>query len=78
MSKDSVGQIVSQIGATRLAAELGVSHHSIRAAKTAGSFPASWYMTIRRLCEEADAACPVAAFNWRRAESAAPTQDASP
>ncbi len=66
MHKESVDQIVSAIGLSRLAAELGVSHHSIRAAKNAGSFPASWYATVRQLCDRHDVPCALAAFNWRK------------
>jgi len=61
-------EIIEAVGAGNICERLGVSHHSVRAAKTAGTFPASWFMWMRSLCDEHHVECPMEAFNWRSPE----------
>jgi hypothetical protein len=61
-----VFNILNAIDLDALKAELGVKDRSIRLVRERRIFPASWYPTVKRLCDEADAPCPLDAFNWKR------------
>lgn len=65
MNKTSVHQITKHFGADVIAATFGVTEHSVRYARTAGVFPASWYDALSIMCLEAGIACPRNAFNWK-------------
>jgi hypothetical protein len=65
MSKHHVHRITDELGADAICARLGVSSHSIRYARTDGSFPASWYGPLKTMCDDAGIPCPLTAFNWR-------------
>jgi len=68
---DDVREIISAIGRRALGEALGVGVGTVSAAAAAGSFPAAWYPTVRKLARKADIAVPDSLFNWRRAEDAA-------
>lgn len=70
MEKPSV-IIIDALGADRIEARLGVTSHMIRYARSTGSFPASWYDTIERMCAEEGVRCPRSAFNWKATRGAA-------
>lgn len=74
MDQHQVHQIVSQLGDEAITRELGVSIHSVRAAKRERVFPASWYAAVKRLCDEAGIDCPEDAFNFRSPTSDAPSE----
>lgn len=65
MSKQHVHHITDTLGADAICARLGVSPHSIRYARTDGSFPASWYGPLKTMCDDVGIPCPLTAFNWR-------------
>ena len=65
MKQNHARQIVSALGSDAIEARVGVGRHSIRAAKLAGVFPASWYVAVRDLCMSAGISCPLDAFSWR-------------
>ncbi|ETW13372.1 hypothetical protein ATO8_09171 [Roseivivax marinus] len=71
MSKHPVHQTIDQIGAEFLAQELGVSEFSIRAAKRARKFPATWCDVVEQLCKEKDFPAPSRKFFGMRERSAA-------
>jgi hypothetical protein len=71
MSKQAVSSIVDKIGSQRIAEALSVTSHSIRAAKTSGAMPASWYARVRTLCEAEGIDCPLTAFNFKTPDEAA-------
>lgn len=63
----NVENIIKKVGYTKLAAELGVHRTAIVNAKRNAVFPAAWFDTIDRLCEERGIECPRKLFNWRSA-----------
>ena len=65
MNKRSVHQIISVLGSEAIEMALDVSSHSVRAAKTKGEFPSSWYRELKALCDEIGIPCPMNAFYWR-------------
>jgi hypothetical protein len=65
MNKQTVHHITDTLTAAAICAELGVTPHSIRYARTTGAFPASWYANLRRMCDEVGIPCPLSAFNWK-------------
>lgn len=65
MAETHVHRIVRQIGEEDITSALGVTTHSVRAAKTARKFPAPWYGPLKDLCDERGVPCPMIAFNWR-------------
>lgn len=67
MSKHPVHTIIETLTSERIEQALDVSSHSVRAAKTGKSFPASWYRAIFTMCVEAGIPCPPEVFNWRYA-----------
>lgn len=71
MSKQVVARIIESIGSERLQASLGVTGHSIRAAKVAGRFPASWYAVVSDLCRTAGIECSIDLFRWKEGIGAA-------
>ena len=68
-AKAAVRLIVAIVGADKICATLGVTSHSVRYALNAGSFSASWYAGLLRLCKEAGIDCPMALFNWKTASN---------
>ena len=60
--------IINEIGADAICERLGVTSYSVRAAKTAGTFPARWFLGVRALCDERGVECSMSAFNWRSPE----------
>ena len=69
--KRSVIAITDALGAEAISAKLSVTAHSIRHARTSGSFPASWYAPLDEMCDAANVECPRDAFNWKAAAEAA-------
>ena len=65
MTINHAKSISDDLGAHVMASALGVSSHSIRYARTEGTFPASWYFIISGLCSGAGIDCPMSAFNWK-------------
>ncbi len=65
MSKADVIRITDAIGSDAIEKRFEVTHHAVRAARTAGKFPAAWYIGIREMCEAGGVSCPEAAFKWR-------------
>lgn len=64
-TKPTVIAIIDTLGAETLCARFEVTNHAVRAARVAGSFPASWYATLDVMCAEAGIECPREAFNWK-------------
>lgn len=71
MSKKNVNQIIEAIGQDAIVSALGVSTHSVRHAKFAGSMPANWYVSVKDLCDAQGIDCPVSAFNFKQMQSEA-------
>lgn len=46
---------------------IGMSHRSIRHARSVGTFAAAWYAKINRLCFDHGVPCPISAFRWKAA-----------
>ena len=67
MNKPAIQNITRTLGDDAICAALGVTHHSVRGARTTGVFPASWYDTLQSMCIEAGIPCPRNAFNWKAA-----------
>lgn len=67
MNKPAILNITNTLGSDAICEALGVTQHSVRAARTTGLFPASWYDTLFSMCIEAGIPCPRNAFNWRAA-----------
>jgi hypothetical protein len=59
-----------RIGRERLALALGLSKFSIRAARAAGVFPATWFLIVSELCEADGIDCPMEAFAWLKVDLA--------
>lgn len=57
--------IADAIGRKRLAAELNVGLTAVGNAVVRGEFPASWFLIVKSLCDEAGANCPPHLFNMR-------------
>lgn len=70
MNKPAVISITDAITSDRICKELGVTHHSVRYARTTGLFPASWYAPLLDLCGDAGVECPMSAFNWKAFDDA--------
>ena len=58
-------KIIDAIGRDVISQHFGFSAHSIVAALTSKSMPASWYREIKMLCDKAEIDCPMDAFNWK-------------
>jgi len=65
MSKKAVHHIIDTLTAEAIMAELSVSFHMIRYARTTGMFPASWYAPLKAMADEVGIPCPLTAFNWK-------------
>lgn len=65
MNKPAVNHVIATLGVGTICAALDVSTHSVRYAKTTGSFPASWYDVLHDMCMKVGIACPRNAFNWK-------------
>lgn len=61
----TVKQIIDRITPEAIAGVLGVSSHSIIAARKAGSFPASWFDVVETECERRGIRCPRGLFNFK-------------
>lgn len=70
MTHNIAKSITDQIGADRISKAIGVSSHSIRHARTEGTFPASWYAVLSDMCKQQGIECPLSAFNWKTPVSA--------
>lgn len=66
MSKAS--HLASVIGRRRMAERLGLLPTAVSNAVVRGSFPASWYIVIKQLADEAGVECPVELFRMRASE----------
>lgn len=66
MSKHAVHHIIDTLTPDAICADLGVSSHMIRHARTTGVFPSSWYDRIFEMCSAIGIPCPRSAFNWKR------------
>lgn len=69
MKQCSVSQVVDVVTSAAIEDRLGVTKHAVRAAKTAGIFPAAWYVALCDLCAEAGIDCPAALFSWKAAKN---------
>jgi hypothetical protein len=59
-------KIVSALGAKEIGAAVGLRHSSaVYNAAADGSFPASWFRSLRDMCEEVGIECPEELFNWK-------------
>lgn len=67
MSDSHVHRITRELGAETVAKTVGVSLHSVRAARAAGAFPANWYGILKDVCDERGIPVPLSAFNMKRA-----------
>ena len=66
MHIDPVRLITLHKGASAaLMARLGVTERTLREARANGYFAASWFPTVREVCDEFGLDCPMAAFNWK-------------
>lgn len=62
----NASKIISVLGAKEIAAAVGVRHCSaVYNAASGGRFPASWFLSIRDMCEKAGVECPESLFNWK-------------
>jgi hypothetical protein len=66
MSNSHVHRITRELGAEAVAETVGVSLHSVRAARAAGAFPANWYELLKVVCDERGIPVPLSAFNMKR------------
>jgi hypothetical protein len=62
--------ITDTLGSEAMQRRLGVSHHAIRAARTAGKFPAAWYDVLDGMCRDAGLDCPRSAFTFKSSSHA--------
>lgn len=62
----NASKMISVLGVKEIAAAVGVRHCSaVYNAASGGRFPASWFLSIRDMCEEVGIECPESLFNWR-------------
>lgn len=73
MSDSHVHRITRELGAETVAKTVGVSLHSVRAARAAGAFPANWYGVLKDICDERGIPVPLSAFNMKRGAKKAVT-----
>lgn len=78
MSKTSVLNITDTLTPAFFVAHLDVSEHSVRYARTAGIFPASWFAVVRAECDRLKVDCPLSAFNWKGAAGDGKDSDLPP
>lgn len=67
MNKPAIKNITRTLGDDAICAALGVTHHSIRGARSTGLFPSSWFDKLEAMCIQAGIPCPRNAFNWKAA-----------
>ncbi len=65
MNKQAVKHIIDSLGADAICDAIGVGKHSVRFARNAGEFSASWRGVLKALCDEKFIACPDDAFRWK-------------
>ena len=58
-------EIADAIGRKKLAAELEVGLTAIGNAVVRGEFPSSWFLIVKKLCDEAGISCPPHLFRMR-------------
>lgn len=58
-------EIIEKLTSAAIQAELGVSASSVKEAKRAGVFPASWYASMIPMAARAEIDLPLSAFNFR-------------
>lgn len=57
--------ICDALGRKAIAERLNVGATAVSNASAENRFPASWYAAIKDMCEAAEIACPLDAFNWK-------------
>lgn len=62
-----INDIIRTIGPERIKAVCDVGGSSIRAARAAGQFPASWFDNMERECEAKGIPCPRELFAFKKA-----------
>jgi len=62
---ENIDHITDTLGRTNIADMLGVSRSAVSMALARGSFPASWYVTIKSACDAKNVDCPETAFNFK-------------
>lgn len=69
--------ICDRIGRKTIADAIGVGLTQVSNAVSKGSFPARWYLVLRRLCDDAGISCPSGLFTFILPSSHAP-EDTDP
>jgi sialic acid synthase SpsE len=59
-------KIINELGRASVGEAVGLGEKSISRAAVDGSFPASWYAALKKLCDQNGIECPVSAFNMRQ------------
>jgi hypothetical protein len=65
MTNPHVDEIVAKLTERAICEALGVSSFSVKSARSAGRFPASWFRLISEMCAVNDVSCPIEVFNMR-------------
>lgn len=65
MNKSAVNTVIDALGVAAICQQVGVGEHSVRAAKSAGEFPASWFNLLEEMCVLAGCPCPREAFSFK-------------
>lgn len=67
--------IANTLGRSEMEARLGLRRGSVSMALGRGSFPANWFVVVRKMCAEAGIECPESAFAFKSdAEYSEPSQ----
>lgn len=60
-----IKQIVSAIGVSEIASQVGVTNASVYNAIYDGKFPAAWYRVVKDLCAERSQSVSLDLFRWK-------------
>lgn len=63
----TVADILNTLGRAEVAKACGVTKFAVKAARSKGFFPASWYLVLRAMCEEHSIECPPDLFSFKSA-----------
>ena len=68
--KEQMRRIVDALGAEAIAQRVGGARRTVFVHCENGRFPASWFMALKDMCEEAGIPCPPALFYFKGMDAA--------
>ena len=69
--QNPIREITKHFGQVAMARRIGVGATAVNNAVNRGAFPASWYLVVKEMCDEAGIGCPPEVFGFKMVADAA-------